>query len=539
MACEAGGAPTPQAKPLVDAPSYDTNDPVKRACGLEKEWLVRIWRGYHGSRSENITMVHAKPNFPGAIEQPSHSGPWDYLQKVPLVLYGPKRINAAGAPLTRPAGLVDVFPTAGELLDVDLPDRTGTVLGDALKEGAPQGPPKLMVSIVWDGAGRNVLERWPDRWPNLARLEREGTSYLNASIGSSPSITPATHSTLGTGAYPRAHGATAIRYRKADGTVGEAFWAGNPSFLKMTTFADITDQAYGNQSRVGIVAWKSWHLGMLGHGTLTPGGDADHAAIIGKSEGDIGANQSFYLTPPYLPELTGLAEHAESLDRSDGEADGEWLGHDPLEQHDNPAWVEYETDVLLKLLDEEGYGQDAVPDLLFTNYKMTDIVGHEYTMDSPEMAEVLEAQDDALGAIVDYLDREVGDYVLLVTADHGHVPSAGRSGGWAVGNGRVIEDIDEHFEVPDGQSLVIDSGSTGLYFDFELMEEMSVTVPDVAEYLNGYTIRDNFGGGGPLPEGYEGRGDDPVFAATFARKQMPEIMECAFGSTRPPRGTDA
>ncbi|MBA2426597.1 MAG: hypothetical protein H0V60_05860, partial [Actinobacteria bacterium] len=62
MACEAGGAPTPQAKPLVDAPSYDTNDPVKRACGLEKEWLVRIWRGYHGSRSENITMVHAKPN---------------------------------------------------------------------------------------------------------------------------------------------------------------------------------------------------------------------------------------------------------------------------------------------------------------------------------------------------------------------------------------------------------------------------------------------------------------------------------------------
>ncbi|MDQ3983477.1 MAG: alkaline phosphatase family protein, partial [Actinomycetota bacterium] len=183
--------------------TFDTNDPVERACALERPLLARVWRGYHPDHSEDVTFVPLEPNYSGAFDVTSHSGPWDYLQNVPLVLYGPDVVESAGR-VSGAASLADVFPTAGALTGVELPQREGRVLEDAV--GASTKPPKLVVTIMWDGVGRNVLERWPDRWPTLARMEREGTSYVDATVGSSPSITPATHSTLGTGAFPRTHG---------------------------------------------------------------------------------------------------------------------------------------------------------------------------------------------------------------------------------------------------------------------------------------------------------------------------------------------
>ena len=48
-----------------------------------------------------------------------------------------------------------------------------------------QGDPKLLVTLVWDGAGRNVLDQWPDDWPFLASLIQRGVWYDAAEIGSS------------------------------------------------------------------------------------------------------------------------------------------------------------------------------------------------------------------------------------------------------------------------------------------------------------------------------------------------------------------
>ena len=44
------------------------------------------------------------------------------------------------------------------------------------------------------------------------------------------------------------------------------------------------------------------------------------------------------------------------------------------------------------------------------------------------MADALEAQDQALGGLIEYLDKAVGDYVVVVTADHGHTPNYRESG---------------------------------------------------------------------------------------------------------------
>ncbi|MDQ4024393.1 MAG: alkaline phosphatase family protein, partial [Actinomycetota bacterium] len=504
------GTPGPEAP----ARRFESNDPVERACALDRALLARVWRGYHPKHSEDVTMVPLAPNYSGAFDVTSHSGPWDYLQNVPLVLYGPGVIEREGIE-TDPASLADVFPTAGALAQVDLPPREGRVLEDAVADFA--APPKLVLTIMWDGVGRNVLERWPDRWPTLAMMEREGTSYVHATVGSSPSITPATHSTLGTGAFPRAHGVTAINYRSDNGGVRTALAQRDPSDLKLTTFADLIDPALGNEPLVGMLAWKSWHIGMMSHGTMTPGGDADQLALIGGDE-RITGNPLYYSTPDYLEHFPGLDEHADTLDRQDGEVDGKWRGHGILDLHDNPAWVDFETDAILAMLEREGYGADDVTDFFFTNYKPTDIVGHQYTMDSPEMADVLQAQDEALARTLEYLDANVGDYAVIVSADHGHTPSPERSGAWPLLQGQLQEDIDAHFKVPEGTSLVESPNPVGPFLDKDVMEELGVTGADVAEFLNGYTIRENWGGA-ELPEGFEHRGDENVIAAAWSRRQ--------------------
>jgi hypothetical protein len=529
--------------------SQNSQNSVQRACALSPQILARIWRGFDRSLSTDVTVVPKEPNFWGSFFRVSHTGPWDYLQRVPLVLYGPGRINESGGPLQEHVNINDVYATVGELLDVELPTRNAEVLESALVPDAA-GTPKLVVVLMWDGVGRNVLERWPDRWPDLARLERDGTSYYNASVGSSPSVTPSTHSSLGTGAFPRSHKMIAIDYRGADGEIHSAFERSDPRQLKLTTFADEIDLTFGNEPKVGMLAWSvsgspptgpdAWitnHLGMLGHGTATSGGDADHEALIGDT-GNITANPRFYSLPRYLEDFKGLKRHADELDRADGEADDRWMGHEILKAHNNPAWVNYQTDILTTMLTKSHYGDDDIPDLFFANIKPSDTAGHAFTIDSEEVAAVVEAQDAALGELVDYLDQEVGDYVLIMSSDHGHTGNPRQSGAWPVNPEELKRDLNNYFPVPEGRSIVQNMEAVGVYVNRDIADDIGVETRDIAQFLNSYTIRANWAEE-KLPKAYAGRGQERVLSAAFTKSQFPRIMECAFGSKRPPPDLDA
>jgi hypothetical protein len=85
--------------------TFASNDPIERACALPQEQLVRLWRGHHPVHSEDVTTVPLDPNYSGGFTVTSHSGPWDYVQTIPLVLYG-DQIPAAG-PVERPASITD------------------------------------------------------------------------------------------------------------------------------------------------------------------------------------------------------------------------------------------------------------------------------------------------------------------------------------------------------------------------------------------------------------------------------------------------
>jgi hypothetical protein len=485
-------------------------------------------------------MVPREPNFIGTFDLTSHSGPWDYLQRIPLVLYGPEHIAASSTPVRRPVNITDVYPTVGRLLDISLPERDGRALTEALLDDRGAAP-KVIVVVVWDGAGRNTLERWRDEWPTLARLEREGTSYVNATVGSSPSVTSAIHSNLGTGTWPRMHGVTGNDIREVDGDLRIAFTSSAAGDLRPTTFADEADAAFGNESKVGLLAWKPWHIGMLGHGAELEGADRDELGLIKYHDGvEIFGNESLYTTPSFLSEGAQIDAHIDRLDRVDGQLDGRWLGHDiSLDQetswttYSNPAWAGLETDLVLDMLNAGSYGRDEVPDFLFVNYKMTDLAGHQWAVDSPETADVLAAQDAALGRIVDYLERTIGDYALVLTSDHGHTVSPATTGAWPINQERLIADINEHFGVPDDSTVAEASAAFGLYLDRRVMKSADTTPVEIAEFINGYTVQDNWSED-DLPSGYEDRGDEQVFSAAFAKAQLDAVMRCAFGGATPP-----
>ena len=522
-------------EPRSARPGLGSNDPLTRACALPATLHVRTWRGFVPEHSEDVIAIPRAPNFSGTFDIMGHSGPWDYLQNVPLLFYGPGRINARG-PVPDPASLIDVYPTVDRILRADLPERQGEPLVEAIDERADEAPPRLVIVVMWDGVGRNVLERWRSSWPTLARLERRGTSYLRASVGSSPSITPAIHANLGTGVWPRTHGVRAIKYRASPGRMGRAFADADPSILGSTTFADEYDRMSGNRSNVGFLGWQ-WHLPMLGHGLGTPGGDADEVAIIG-TNGEITGNDDFYSTPTYVNDFPGLPRHARELDRSDGTVDHRWLGNTVLDGMDDPAWVAYQSDLLLEMLERGHYGSDRIPDLFFTNFKMTDLTGHYSTMDSPEMKAVLEAQDDALADLVAYLDEEVRDYVLILSADHGHPRSPDVSQAWPIFQGELERDLNAHFDVPDGTSLLDSTGALGPFLNAKVAGELGVTAAEVARFLNAYTIGENFAGG-QLPEGYEGRANEQIFSASFPSSMLPQALDCTLGSRVPPAGFDS
>jgi predicted AlkP superfamily pyrophosphatase or phosphodiesterase len=501
--------------------------PIERACKLPPEYLTRIERGFHPDHSEDVTFVPKEPNYWGSFTVVSHTGPWEYLQRIPLVLYGPGYIVPQGERLDAEAGIIDVYPTVERLLGSTFKGRTGAVLEDAL-EPAPPEPPKVILTIMWDGVGRNMLDRWPNRWPTLARLEREGTSYGRATIGSSPSVTPATHASLATGAFPKDHEVIGINMRNDAGKHRLVFSGGNPDDMKLTTYGDQWDKQAGNAAKVGLLAWRQWHMPMLGHGLRTKGGDKDILGLIDE-EGFVGGYSRWYSTPGYLTSHHDLFErHVDEVDKEDGKADGLWLGNE-IEggREDNPAFVRYSGDLAMKMLRQGGFGADDVPDLFFANFKQTDIAGHSYTIDSQEVADNLEEQDAQLARILDYLEREVGRYVVILTADHGHTRRATVTGAWPFEPVEVKADIQRRFGVPAEEELFQSTTPAGPFMNHRLMKKYGFTSRDVARYLNDYTIRENWPDGERLPQGYRNRGDERILAGVWAARDLPKVLACA------------
>lgn len=504
------------------------------SCSLPDKILQRIERGTVVGRSADLHMVPRYPNYFGSFKISTHSGPWDYLQRVPLVFYGPGFIEAAGdVTLDRPVTVADIAPTFAELLGYDFPaDRPGRALTEVMvPQGQRPDPPALIVLVVWDGGGTNVIDRWPDAWPFLKGLMTNGSSILDTTVGSSPSVTPATHATMGTGAFPNQHGIPDIPLRNGE-RVPDSYPNKSAKFLELETLAEMFDRDNANAPLVGMIAERGWHLGMMGAGALLPGADRDFAVMTQGGEGELTTNLDYYRLPHYMRDVPGLAADEDTVDASDGNLDGAWMNHPLPEIHRagaaNPVWTLYQARLIRRLVDRAGFGQDDVPDLLFTNVKEIDLVGHVYNLVRPEMASQLSHADDALRQLVDHLDTTVGSgkYVLALTADHGHGPDFRSFDAWPISMDQVRLDIATRFGVRITE-LFQAQRPTGLWLRPSAMTTNDISLEDVANFLIDYRLEDNTKRNQVISTQYATRLKERLFAGAFPTARLDEVLTCA------------
>jgi hypothetical protein len=506
------------------------------ACSVPTELLVRMWRGHRADRSGDIEILPNEPDFVGHGGLP-HSGPWDYIAQVPLLLYGPGFIRPQGA-VGRTVTLADIAPTQAKLVDFHFNAPDGAPLTEALEPAGDRSrPPRLLVVVVWDGAGRFVLEEWPHAWPNLRELIDRGTWYTRAEVGSSPPSTAQIHATIGTGAFSRTHGLVAHKMR-----IGERLtdpWDSGPRYLVASTFADLYDRAMGNRPKVGTVATVAIQLGMMGHGSMWGGGDRD-LAVLREREGaaTLGAEgvswkltstvAPYYRIPGYANDLPPITSYFGRVDRTDGRLDGKWHGL-PLdgasgeEAFKTPARIPFQTRLIEEVVRREGFGADAVPDLLFINYKLIDEIGHLRSMNSIEMRDAIKAQDADLPNLMGFLDQEVGkgEWVMILTADHGHTPHPGSSGAAVISPTAVADAIQAEFDTDgDDRRIVELTQPTQVFINRAEMQENGTKLEAISAILLEATKRDLEGAVYPVAAEVA---DEQAFIAAFPSALIDEL----------------
>jgi type I phosphodiesterase/nucleotide pyrophosphatase len=547
---QAASGSTPAAAPTTRAPSETpsaaTESPApsgsgipdvrpgslaELACSMPHEWLLRTWRGWRPDRGAEIQMLPREYDFVGSGLP--HVGPWPYVQDVPMFWYGPGHIAARGR-IERPVTVAGIPPTQADLLHFDgfhAPD--GVPMDEAIEPG--QEPPKLVVTMVWDAGGMDVLNAWSDAWPYLRSLIPKGTWYDHATVGSSPTSTAQIHATIGTGAFPDHHGLIAHRLR-IGGNITTP-WVQGPQWLIDPTFADIYDHAMGNEPVVGELATVSIHLGMLGHGSMWGGGDKDIATTREVENAEtLGAEtfewnlspvlSKYYRFPAYVNHVPGFEQDVRDVDAADGRIDGKWRNNDIaqlLQGFDTPARIPYQTRVLEEMVRREGFGADDVPDLLFVNYKEIDYISHIWSMNSLEMRDAVAAQDVALKEFIDFLNHEVGkgQWAMVLTADHGSMISPRVSGGAQLSSTPIVAGINQLFDHDGDNTHVVQLVQpTQIFVDVPELKQNGYTLAQVSQWILGLTRGETAGAGVYVPPD---QADQPVFEAVFPSAIMKDL----------------
>jgi len=506
-------------------------DLIKLACSIPHQWLLETWRGWRPDRGAQLSYIPLEPNFVGSGLP--HVGPWPYVEDVPMLWLGPG-IIPAGKVVNRPVTLANVAPTSAKLLHFDgFHPIDGRSMPEVLQTGAPT--PKLLVTLVWDAGGMNVLNAWPNAHPYLDSLLRQGTWFSNASVGSSPTSTAQDHAIIGTGDFPDHNGI--VGHHLTIGGKLTSPWNDGPSFLIEPTLADIYDRAMGNKPVVGIVGTVDIHFGMLGHGAFFTGGDRDIALTRSVVGGDTLTSEGFtwnlpvrdapyYKLAGYANKVPGFAADVRKVDEADGKLDGMWRNNSIdqlLKGFDTPARTPYEERVVETVIKKEGFGKDTMPDLLFINFKEIDYVSHVWSMNSLEMRDAVVAQDQALKRFVYFLNQQIGkgNWAMVLTADHGAMPDPAVSGGYQISTAPIEAGINAKFDTNGDKTPIVNLVQPSqVFLNTDELAKNGYTVADVARYIMTLTQAQTAGPGQTVNPA---TANDKVFQAAFPSALMQQL----------------
>jgi Type I phosphodiesterase / nucleotide pyrophosphatase len=501
------------------------------ASSVGRPVMLNLVRGHVPGRSGEIMLVPKPNNFMISewdlrtldSDEPevktTHPGPWAYLSRVPIVVRG-QGVDS-GVRIDRPVDITSIAPTYAAILGMDDFRSPSEPLSEVRRTSRI---PRVIVTVVIDGGGWNLLDRYPEAWPNIQRLMDEGTTYESATIGSAPSTTGALHATFGTGFYPMEHGIPGNVLRDDDGEIVDVFYGKDSDLrhLHEPTVSELWDEANDNNAVVGTVSIENWHLGMIGKGALRDGGDKDLAAFWDRERERWTVNADYFTLPPELQptDIARLEDYEADMDERDGTAGDGWFGNDvdaivanKNERPSTPAFTRMMGDGVIDILSKEDIGGDDITDLFWIEMKMPDSAGHAWNMVDPEVEDVLKQTDAEIGRIISILDDRFGrdGYLFTLSADHGQQPLPDDVGGWRINTSELERDIVARFG-----PVVHDATPADLYLDVDALGQEGVTAEDIALWIGTYTLGQNVPDGAPGRELVpEDRLDETLYAAAF------------------------
>ena len=320
---------------------------------------------------------------------------------------------------------------------------------DAQPQPAPANAPKLLIVISVDQLSSDLWDEYrPHFTGGLARLAG-GTVFRNGYQSHAASETCPGHSTILTGAHPA-----------RTGIVANLWHDSNAPRTDKTIYCAEDERVAGSTSAKYTVS--SEHLRVPTLGDLLKGRSpaSRNVTVAGKDRSAVmmsgrSADQRWYWTgTAFATDLTA-APVPQSVTRTNAAlaqalaAPREPLepppfcagkaqvfpipgGGKPVGNHnfaraagDSSAWrASPESDgavlaLSAALIQEQGLGRDAAPDVLSIGLAGTDYVGHSYGTGGQEMCLQLLSLDRDLGDFLALLDRWQVEYAVALTADHG------------------------------------------------------------------------------------------------------------------------
>ena len=414
---------------------------------------------------------------------------------------------------------------------------------------AQDQPPRLILQVTVDALRGDLPQRFAHMLGEggFRYLMEEGAYYNNAHYRHANTETIVGHVSLATGTVPAAHGMVANvwydrekerltynieddRYRlltagadvdkdtEIDPTQKAAKVDGrSPAAILSSTFSDELAVHFGGKSKIFGVSVKD-------RGAVSLAGHSGKAFWFSKATGEFVTSNYYYDEYPAWVNDWNAARPAMSYagkswelsrepsgyifgDADDKSYETDFPGYGRTFPHPfgdgddkyfttrltlSPAGDELTADFARRLIDEEGLGQDEIPDYLAVSFSSTDYVGHIFGASSLEAEDNMGRLDRTLADLLAHVDKTVGleNTLIVLSADHGQPEVPGHLHERGIMDAQhfdtesldktpAIEALKKQFGV--GEELIEMYSQPYLYLNRELISEKGLDQSDVEE----------------------------------------------------------